>query len=166
MGSWQIYKGTQSFALYWVGGRLSWRVLWPPPPPLPPPHRSSRLSAYPSVSLSFCCCSHHYTFWKLKRFILLRICFGSCCFFFVDVVVVGFLWLFELFLIYGNAKVFCCKMRSTFLLLRSLPLPLSSSASSHSSSFSYTLEWVRACKFMYSQKKKKRKKPLLLPCRN
>lgn len=110
MGSGQIYKGTQSFALYWVGAAAAATSA--------SEQSSVRISVCQSVLLLLQPPLHilktetFYFVANLFRFVLLFFFVG------VDVVVVGFLWLFELFLIYGDAKVFCCKMQSTFLLLR------------------------------------------------
>lgn len=107
MGSGQIYKGTQSFALYWVGAAAA----------------ATSASEQSSVRISVCqsvlfllLLQPPLHILKTETFYFVANLFRFV--FFVDVVVVGFLWLFELFLIYGDAKVFCCKMRSTFLLLR------------------------------------------------
>lgn len=107
MGSGQIYKGTQSFALYWVGAAAAATSA--------SEQSSVRISVCQSVLLLLLLQPPLHIL-KTETFYFVANLFRFV--FFVDVVVVGFLWLFELFLIYGDAKVFCCKMRSTFLLLR------------------------------------------------
>lgn len=110
MGSGQIYKGTQSFALYWVGAAAAATSA--------SEQSSVRISVCQSVLLLLLLQPPLHIL-KTETFYFVANLFRFVFFVdVVDVVVVGFLWLFELFLIYGDAKVFCCKMRSTFLLLR------------------------------------------------
>lgn len=126
MGSGQIYKGTQSFALYWVGAAAATSAS---------EQSSVRISVCQSVLLLLQPPLHilktetFYFVANLFRFVFFCRCRRRRFF-------VAFRIIFDLrqceSVLLQNAKYFSSSSPP--------PLPLSSSTSSHSSSFSYTLE--------------------------
>lgn len=130
MGSGQIYKGTQSFALYWVGAAAAATSA--------SEQSSVRISVCQSVLLLLLLqpplhilkTETFYFVANLFRFVLF-FCRRRRCRFFVAFRIIFDLRRCESVLL-QNAKYFSSSSPP--------PLPLSSSTSSHSSSFSYTLE--------------------------